>query len=150
MATYFNSPPGSQPDRSRPALWAVAGGSAITLGSLMPFVSYSGIGLDIYGRSKVTSGLFGLVVIALAIALLRAVQQSARRITGLVTLCLSGLGALGYAGFIALGIIGWPTQDSIGDSYTVKFSPGIGVLLSVAGCLAASFAAIRSLQDHNA
>src|SRR6202035_4530235 len=112
MAAHFNSPPGSQPGRSRPALWAVAGGSAITLGSLMPFVSYSGIGLDMHGRSKVMSGLFGLVVIALASALLRAVQQPARRITGLVTLCLSGLGAIGYAGFIALGIIGWPQQDS--------------------------------------
>jgi hypothetical protein len=114
----------------------------------MPFVSYSGIGLAMPGNSKVASGLFGLVVIALAIALLRAVQQPARRITGLVTLCLSGLGALGYAGFIALGIIGWPTQDSFGDSYTVTFSPDIGILLSVAGCLAASFSAMRSLRDR--
>jgi hypothetical protein len=114
----------------------------------MPFVSYSGIGLDMSGGSKVMSGLFGLVVIALAIALLRAVQQPARRITGLVTLCLSGLGVLGYAGFIALGIIGFPQQDSLGDSYTVTFSPDIGVLLAVAGCLAASFAAIRSLQHR--
>ena len=148
MATHFNSPPGSQPDRSRPGLWAVPGGSAITLGSLMPFVSYSGIGLDMYGRSKVISGLFGLLVIALAIALLRAVQQPARRITGLVTLCLSSLGALCYAGFIALGIIGWPQQDSVGDSYTVTYSPKIGVLLSVAGCVAVGLAAIRSLQHR--
>jgi hypothetical protein len=150
MATRFN-PQSDQPaGHPRPGSSAVvlAGGSAITLGSLMPFVSFSGIGLGIDGGPKVTSGLFGLIVIALAIMLHRAVQQPARRITGLAAVFLSGLGALGYTSFIALGILGLPQQDSLGDSYTVTFSPAIGVLLSVAGCVAAFYAAIRSLQDH--
>ena len=150
MTTRFNSSSGSQPDHSQynaPAV-VLAGGSAIVLGSLLPFVSFNDIGVDVTAPAKAMSTAFGFVVIALAITLRRAVQQPARRITSLATLGLSGLGCLGYAGFIALGIVGWPANDGLGDSYTVTFSPNIGVLLSLAGCVAASFAAIRSLQDR--
>jgi hypothetical protein len=128
MATRYNPPPGRQPDHSRPGLPAVvlAGGSAVTLGSLMPFVSYSGIGLGIGGGSKLTSAAFGLVIIALGVMLHRAVQQPARRITGLATVGLSGLGTLGYAGFIAIGTVGWPSKTRWGTLTRSHFHPPSG------------------------
>ena len=151
MATPSN-PRGWQADRTQlsPAAVVLAGGSAVVLGSLLPFISVSDIGVGVTPPAKAMSMVFGLIVVALGITLRRVAQESARRIAGVATFVVSGLGALGYAGFIAAGMIGWPMQDSFGDSYTVTFSPDIGVLLSVAGCVAASLAAVRLLKHREA
>jgi hypothetical protein len=134
----------------RPSAVILAGGSAVVLGSLMPFVSVSSIGLGVTPPAKATSVVFGLIVVALAITMRRAAQEHARRSASVAALCLSGLGALGYTAFIAVGIIGWPVQDSLGNSYTVTFSPNLGILLAVAGCVAASCAAVRALKHREA
>lgn len=90
------------------------------------------------GRS--TSALFGLIVLGLGIAL-RAVPRRYLMGTSLATLSLSALGALGYAITIVAGMVGTTEQD-------VTFYPGIGILLALAGCVAAGVAGIRSIQHY--
>ena len=67
----------------------------------------------------------------------------------LATLCLSALGALGYAITIVAGLIGATEQDPLGFSVKVTFSPGAG---SSSHSLAAwprdSVAGIRSIQHY--
>jgi len=50
--------------------------------------------------------------------------------------------------FILAGITGVPVQDAFGYTTSLKFSPGIGVILAVAGCAAAYVAAIRSFHHR--
>jgi hypothetical protein len=63
-------------------------------------------------------------------------------------LCLSVLGALGYAITIVAGLAGTTEQDPFGFPVKVTASPGIGILLALAGCGAACVAGIRSLQHY--
>lgn len=151
--TQQSIPPSGRPLahwQPRPSAVVLAGGSAVALGSLMPFISVSGIGLGVTPAAKATSVVFGLIVVALGITMRHAAQESARRIASAAALCLCCLGALGYVAFIATGIIGWPVQDSLGNSYTVTFSPDIGILLAVAGCAGGSYAATRALKQRAA
>lgn len=165
------APPGWQPDPSWPEpppgwqLWVedrpamapkirdswlgIAGGSAIVLGSQMPFVSFSDMGAQVNPEAKTGSLVFGLIMIALAVAL-RMAPQPQRLLAGVAALGLSALGALLYVLFIVIGIVGVPEQDPFGDTTTLTFSPSIGIVLCVAGCAVAGLAAISSCQHRQA
>jgi hypothetical protein len=135
------------PHRATDSAWAIAGGTALFLGSLLPFVSSSDPDFGMNPGAKATSAVFGLIVLGLGLAL-RAVPARFLIGTAVATLCLSALGALGYAITIVAGMVGTTEQDPFGDSVRVTFSPGIGILLAMAGCAAVCVAAISSLQHH--
>jgi hypothetical protein len=63
-------------------------------------------------------------------------------------LCLSALGALGHAITIVAGLVGVSEQDPLGFSMKITFFTGIGILLALAGCVAAGVASIGSIQHH--
>jgi len=163
------APPGWQPDPSWPEpppgwqLWvevrpaispkaqdsllALVGGTAVVLGSLMPWVSFNGVGVEVKLEAKAASVVLGLVVVALGLAL-RAAPRPGRLVAGIATLGLSSLAGLLYAGFILIGINGVPDQEPFGYMTTMKFSPNIGIILTVAGCGAAFVGAIRSFHHR--
>ena len=163
------APPGWQPDSSWPEpppgwqLWveerpatspkaqdsllAMAGGSAVVLGSLMPWVSFNSAGVEVKPGAKAASVVLGLVVVALGFAL-RAAPLPGRLVAGIATLGLSSLAGLLYVGFILVGINGVPDPYPFGDITTVMFFPNIGIILAVAGCGAAFVAAIRSFHHR--
>ena len=122
---------------------AVAGGAAIAAGSLMPFVTVTSPGVTMSPAQKGASVIFGLIVVALGFTL-RVPLRTGRIITGIATLGLCALAVLGYIGFIALGISGMSQQDAQGYSFTVTFTPAIGIFLAIAGSAVAAIAAIRS------
>lgn len=163
------APPGWQPDPSWPApppgwqLWvadrpaispaaqdallAMAGGAAVILGSLLPWVSFNSAGVEIRPGARVASVALGLVVVALGLAL-RVATRPGRLAAAIATLGLSSLAGLLYVGFILLGLHGVPEQDPLSDITTVMYSPSIGIILAVAGCGAAFIAAIMSLHHR--
>jgi hypothetical protein len=163
------APPGWQPDPSWPApppgwqLWvddrpaispkaqdsllAMAGGTAVVLGSLLPWISFNGAGAEVNPGPNAASVVLGLVVVALGFAL-RAAPRPGRRAAGIATLGLSSLAGLLYVVFILAGLGGVPQQDPFGDITTVTYSPNIGIILAVAGCGAAFIAAIRSFHHR--
>jgi hypothetical protein len=167
--TGWVAPPGWQPDPSWPEpppgwqLWvedrpaispkaqdsllAMAGGIAVVLGSLMPWVSFNSAGVEVKPGARAASVVLGLVVVALGFAL-RAAPLPGRLVAGIATLGLSSLAGLLYAGFILAGTNGVPQPDPFGDMATVKFFPNIGIILAVAGCGAAFIAAIRSFHHR--
>ena len=65
--------------------------------------------------------------------------------SSIAALGLSALGALGYGITIVAGLAGVTEQNPLGFPVKITFSPGIGILLALAGCAAASVAAIRSV-----
>jgi hypothetical protein len=132
----------ASPHRAMDSAWAIAGGTAVFLGSLLPFVSFSDPGIAVNPGARAATALFGLIVLGLGIAL-RAVQGRFLMGTSVATLCLSALGALGYAITIVAGMAGITEQDPLGYSVTVTFSPGIGILLALAGCAGAGVGAVR-------
>ena len=163
------APPGWQPDPSWPEpppgwqLWvedrpaispkaqdsllAMAGGTAVVLGSLMPWVSFNSAGVEVKPGARAASVVLGLVVVALGFAL-RAAPLPGRLVAGIATLGLSSLAGLLYVGFILVGINGAPDPYPFGDMTTVMFFPNIGIILAVAGCGAAFVAAIRSFHHR--
>lgn len=163
------APPGWQPDPSWPAppagwqLWvedrpaitpkardsllAMAGGTAVILGSLMPWISFNSADAEVKPGARTASVVLGLFLVAFGFAL-RAAPRPGRLVAGIATLGLSSLAGLLYAGFILAGLGGVPQQDPFGDITTVTFSPDIGVILAVAGCGAAFVAAIRSFHHR--
>ena len=163
------APPGWQPDPSWPEppagwqLWvedrpaispqaqdsllAMAGGTAVVLGSLLPWISFNSAGVEVKPQAKAASVVLGLVVVALGSAL-RAAPPPGRLVAGIATLCLSSLAGLLYAGFILIGINGLPEQDPFGYMTTMKFAPNIGIILILAGCGAAFVAAIMSFHHR--
>jgi hypothetical protein len=163
------APPGWQPDPSWPEpppgwqLWvedrpaispkaqdsllAMTGGTAVALGSLMPWISFNTVGAEVNPGARTLSVTLGLVVAALGFAL-RAAPQPGRLVAGITTLCLSSLAGLLYVAYILAGINGVPVPDSLGDITTVTYSPNIGIILAVAGCGAAFVAAIMSFHHR--
>jgi hypothetical protein len=165
----WTPPPGWQPDPTWPAppagwqlwvdetptsshqaidsAWVITGGTAVFLGSLLPFISFSDPEMAVNPGARAASALFGLIVLGLGIAL-RAVQRRYLSGTSLAILCLSALGALGYAITIVAGLAGVTEQGPFGFSVRVTFSPGVGILLALGGCVAAAVAGIRSIQHY--
>ena len=122
---------------------AVAGGAAIAAGPLMPFVTVTSPGVTMSPAQKGASVFFGLIVVALGFTL-RVPPRTGRIIAGTAILGFCALAVFGYIGFIALGISGMPQQDALGGSFTVTFTPAIGIFLAIAGSAVAAIAAIRS------
>jgi hypothetical protein len=137
----------ASPHQPMDSAWAIAGGTAVFLGSLLPFITFSDPEFAVNPGARAATALFGLLVLGLGIAL-RAVQRRFLMGTSLAIVSLSALGALGYAITIVAGLAGITEQDPFGDSVKVTFSPGIGILLALAGCAAAAVAGIRSIQYH--
>ena len=129
------------------SLLAMAGGTAVVLGSLMPWVSVHSVGVEVRPGARAASVVVGLVVVALGLAL-HAAPLPGRLVAGIATLGLSSLAGLLYVGFMLVGINGVPEPDPFGDITTVMFSPNIGIILAVAGCGAAFVAAIRSFHHR--
>ena len=125
----------------------MAGGSAVVLGSLLPWISFNSAGADVNPAAKAASVVLGLVVVALGFAL-RAAPLPGRLVAGTATLGLSSLAGLLYVGFILVGINGVPEPGTFGDIATVTYSPNTGIILAVAGCGAAFVAAIRSFHHR--
>lgn len=133
--------------QARDSLLAMAGGTAVFLGSLLPWISFNSAGVEVKPQAQAASAVLGLVVVALGFAL-RAAPPPWRLVAGITTLCLSSLAGLLYVGFILAGPNGVPTQDPFGDMTTVQFVPNIGIILAAAGCGAAYVAAIMSFHHR--
>ena len=138
--------------------WAIGGGAAVFLGSILPFISNTTNSdyatFTVKGGGRTASAVFGLVLIALGYAIRQRQAHAATRPsapTGLEVsiLVLSGLGVLGYVGFAAAGLLGFQEQSDVGYSVTVTYSPSIGLILAIGGCLAAAAGSIRMLVLAN-
>jgi hypothetical protein len=163
------APPGWQPDPSWPEpppgwpLWvadrpvislkakdsllAMAGGTAVFLGSLLPWISVNSADVTYTPGARGSSVLLGLVLLALGFAL-RVAPRRGRLVAGIAALCLSSLAGLLYVIFIVAGLHGVPVQDAFGDTATATWTPDIGIMLATAGCAAAFVAAILSFHPR--
>jgi len=61
------------PHRATDAAWAIAGGTAVFTGSLLPFISVTAPGIGVNPGARAASALFGLILLGIGITL-RAVQ----------------------------------------------------------------------------
>jgi hypothetical protein len=127
---------------------AASGGIAVCSGALLPFIwhaqasvdgaqilSGSGIGLGY----RFISFLFGALLTGLAYWTRRS---PARRLPiAMAALVTSVLGVVGYSLFALIGINGVTVNSDLGPAY-MSWYPGIGLLLSIAGCVACAVAAI--------
>jgi len=59
----------TSPHRVMDSAWAIAGGTAVFLGSLLPFVTFSDPEIGVNPGARAASALFGLIVLGLGIAL---------------------------------------------------------------------------------
>jgi uncharacterized membrane protein len=134
--------------------WAIGGGAAVFLGSILPFISNTTNSdyatFAVKGGGRTASAVFGLVLIALGYAIRQrrisaAIRPSAPIGLEVAILVLSGLGVFGYGGFAAAGLVGFQDQTDLGYSVTVTYSPSIGLILAIGGCLAATAGSIRML-----
>jgi uncharacterized membrane protein len=134
--------------------WAIGGGAAVFLGSILPFISNTANSdyatFTVKGGGRTASAVFGLVLIALGYAIRQRQVSAATRPSApigleVTILVLSGLGVLGYGGFAAAGLVGFQDQTDLGYSVTVTYSPSIGLILAIGGCLAAAAGSIRML-----
>jgi hypothetical protein len=173
----WTPPPGWQPDPSWPAappgwplwveeadtplrartdaVWVIGGGVAVAVGAVLPFVSSPVYGYFVRGGARATSAIFGLIIAALGLGLRSAFasRQSATRGKalgmGIPVLVLSILGTLGYVIYMTLGLAGFKQNTGLGFTARVTFSPGVGLILSIAGCLVAVVGSIRLLRHRN-
>jgi hypothetical protein len=138
--------------------WAIGGGAAVFLGSILPFISNTANSdyatFTVKGGGRTASAVFGLVLIALGYAMRQRRVSAGTRPSApigleVTILVLSGLGVLGYGGFAAAGLAGFQDQTDLGYSVTVTFSPSIGLILAIGGCLAAAAGSIRMIVLAN-
>jgi hypothetical protein len=132
--------------------WAIGGGAAVFLGSLLPFISSSDITeAGIKGGARVTSGIFALILVGLGAATqfapIKPGSNSRPRGYAIALVILSVLGFLGYTGFAAIGAVGTTQTDALGFSATVTYSPDIGLIMAILGCAAAAVGAILVLRQ---
>jgi uncharacterized RDD family membrane protein YckC len=79
--------------RAKDSLLAVAGGTAIVVGSLLPWVAFNDADVEIRPAAKTASVVLGLVVAALGFALRRA-PEPGRRAAGIGIIAVAaGCGA---------------------------------------------------------
>jgi hypothetical protein len=133
--------------KAKDSLLAMAGGTAVVLGSLLPWISFNSAGVTYKPGAKAASVVLGLVLLALGFAL-RVAPRPGRLVAGIAALCLSSLAGLLYVIFILAGLHGVPGQDPFGEIATVRWAPNIGIILAAAGCAAAFLAAILSFHHR--
>jgi len=135
------------------ARWTLGGGAAVVLGSLLPWVSVTSsdlAGVTINGGARGTSAVFGLILIGLGAAILSRTGRGAKtQGYAIALLVLSILGVLGYGLFTIAGFAGFNETDELGDTVRVTFSPSVGVIMLILGCVAVAFGAIRALRHNN-
>jgi hypothetical protein len=113
---------------------ALIGGAAVLLGGFIPFVSVSELdGLiqtDAASQARHMSAGFGGLLLLLCFVGLAPGSTGIARTTQL----LSVLGAIGYGSFVIAGYTGISDTD-LGFPTTVHFTPNIGILMSIMGCI---------------
>jgi len=162
-------PPGWQPDPSWPdpppgwnlwteappwrdrlnhaARWVIAGGGAVLLGSLLPFLSSSQPDLyPVNSSPKETATFFGIVLVALGVIMM-AKSRRANLIAGILAFIVAGLTALTLMGLIVAGIVGTDEPGILGSVH-VNFSPQAGIFISILGCVAAGIGGIMSFTAN--
>ncbi|WP_250640756.1 hypothetical protein [Frankia sp. AiPa1] len=131
--------------------WALGGGAAVFLGSLLPFVTYTDLyGYTVVPGARLISAVFGAILAGLALG--AGLASRTQVFYGLV-LPAGLLGALGYGTFILLGLTGVHNDEesAFGASrtVTVHFDPNIGVTCCLAGCIVTAGAAIVGLRSSS-
>jgi hypothetical protein len=135
--------------------WCIGGGAAVLLGALLPFISAPSVFgyavFNVNSGARGMSAVFGAVIGVLGVIAHRLPASGPSRSgtpTGLTVtlLILSGLGALGYAGFAVAGLVGFQDQADLGIPVRVTYSPGSGLVLSILGCALATAGAIGILR----
>ncbi len=155
MAARPSPPPDGLSALNAAVRWAVGGGLAVFLGALVPFdspnngpgVTGGALTSGINGDARLASALFGLALVGLAAGALyetvRTWPKGPSRVLAVLLLGLSALGLIGYVGFAWLGLAGFSTPDGLGGQVRTAYSPNIGLYLSILGCAAAIYGAIR-------
>ena len=161
-------PPGWQPDPSWPDpppgwnLWikdttardwqlraagcVIAGGAAVFLGSLLPFVSPPQPDFYVISSApKDTAAFFGIVLILLG-GVMRARSRRAHVISGIIAFAVAGFTELILAGFIAAGLLGVDQTDDLFGTVHVTWSPQAGIIICALGCAAAGIGGILSFR----
>jgi hypothetical protein len=161
-------PPGWQPDPSWPdppsgwnlwtedtaarnwqvraAGWVIAGGAAVFLGSLLPFLASPRP--DYYTLSaapKDMAEFFGIVLAILG-GVMRARSRRVHVISGISAFIVAGLTELALLGLIAAGIHGFNQTDVLFGTSHVTWSPQIGIFISAIGCAVAGIGGIISFR----
>jgi hypothetical protein len=139
------------------ARWTIGGAAAIFLGSFLPWISNADNGdftVHINGGAQATSAIFGLIAAGLGAAIYTKSARGAFVKPGaygftIPLLVLSILGILGYGIFAIAGVAGFQETDALGDTGKVTFSPSVGLILLILGCLAVLIGSIR-VQRHAA
>ena len=98
--------------KTQDSLLGMAGGTAVVIGSLMPWISFNSAGAEVKPGAKAASVVLGLVIVATGFAL-RAALLPGRLVAGVATLCLSSLAGLLYVGFIPGGLGGVPRAGRV-------------------------------------
>jgi len=130
--------------------WALGGGLALFIGALLPFIAGDVTGDGISGGARFSSALFGLILAGLGVAAqFGSAKPGPKLAFGIILLCLSALGLLGYLGFTAIGAIGISQSDGF-ETIHETFSPNIGLILSLLGCIAAGFAGFQIIRQRPA
>jgi len=133
----------SRDQQIRTARWVIAGGGAVFLGSLLPFLTSSQPDLyPVNSDPKETASFFGVVLAALGLAML-AKAKRARLISGILAFVVAGLTMLTLAGLIISGIVG-ADEEGVMGSVHVNLSPQVGIFVSMLGCVAAGISAMMS------
>lgn len=136
------------------ARWTLGGAAAIFLGSFLPWISASNTGLvtiEINGGAKTTSAIFGVALAALGGAIYAKSARGAfvkprAYAYAIPLLVLSALGAAGYGIFTIAGFSGLQESDQLGDTAKVTFTPSVGLILLLLGCVAVLAGSIRVLR----
>lgn len=127
----------------RTARWVIAGGGAVFLGSLLPFLTSSQPDLyPVNSNPKEVAAFFGIVLALLGVIMLAKASRAAL-ISGILAFIVAGLTMLTLAGFVVAGIVG-TDEEGIFGSVHVNFSPQIGIFISMLGCVAAGVGGMMS------
>jgi hypothetical protein len=133
---------------------ALGGGIAVCIGALLPFMWHAHATVD---GSPVLSGfgvglgyrfisfLFGALLAGLAYGTRRSPCR--RRALAIAALVVSALGFAGYFLYAFVGIDGLTVNSGLGSTQ-VSWDPGLGLLLSMAGCAACAVAALAMYRTR--
>jgi hypothetical protein len=118
----------------------------VILGSVMPFITPKIEGLyEIEPSARTTSVIFGAILLGLGFGMKPA---GSRMPCSIILLIASVLGALGYLSFMAAGLAGFEDESELGFGQTIEFSPSIGLIACIAGCIVAFVASILGIRDR--
>jgi len=150
MATTLRTParPAAGGRSITPGAGVMTGGAAIFAGSWLPLATWTVAGLSlpmVPSALRLASALFGLMILGLGAAVAFG-SPEVRRGAAVAAVGTAVPGALGYLATILGGLIGYPIPDSLGLAVRVTYSPGVGLILALAGCVAATVAAIRAFR----